>query len=122
MQGSIMRILRPFQKYSAFIMLLITIAIVASNPCLRCHAGEIMQICAQTETAMQSEAWETSGDNALGDFKPPKHSFINYETLFGNVAVALNYNPLISDLLFYQILKTSPEVYLDIFIPPQNIA
>ena len=103
-------------------MFLITIAIVVGRPCLKYHAGEMAQIGAQTETASLPEASEAAGDNAQDDFKPPKHSFINYETFFGNAAVVLIYNPLISDLLFYQTLKTLPEVYPDIFIPPQNIA
>ena len=71
---------------------------------------------------MLSEASEAPNNNSMNDFKPPKNSFINYESFFGNSPLVIAYNPLITGLYFYQTLKAAPEVYSDIFIPPQNIA
>lgn len=103
-------------------MFLITITIVVSSPCLKYHFGGMTQGGAQTETAALTETVEAAADNALKDFKPPKHSFINYEAFFGNNILVLAYHPLIANLIFYDAFQLPPEVYPDIFVPPQNIA
>ena len=58
----------------------------------------------------------------LQDFKPPKHSFINYETLFNNDLVMPAYLPQIAGLMSFPAFRAPTEVFLDILIPPGNLS
>lgn len=67
----------------------------------------------------------TEGDAAEpgpDDFKPPKHSFVDYTTFFCPDRLVPLYQPSESRLVFAEPFRSPPQVYREIFVPPQNRA
>ena len=64
----------------------------------------------------------SQGQAHLGDFKPPKHSFIDYSTFFSPRSFLPAYNPTVSALFLYEPFQALPEIYLEIYVPPNNPA
>lgn len=118
-----MRFIRTTTRFSALLLLLLTVHVVAHGLLLPKHASIPLQeqtVC----TAFLSTDSDVSGDaeTRLGDFKPPKHSFIDYSTFFAPNNLLPAYNPVVSRLLPLEPLQTLPNVYLEINVPPDNLA
>jgi hypothetical protein len=56
------------------------------------------------------------------DFKPPKHSFIDYSNFFYPNNFLPAYNPAVSRLLSHEPFQAAPQVYLEINVPPDSLA
>ena len=72
-----------------------------------------------TATLENDEAGNNSGED---DFKPPKHSFIDYSNFFYPNNFLPAYNPAVSRLLSHEPFQTMPQVYLEINVPPDSLA
>jgi len=116
-----MKLFRATTRFLTLLLLVLTIQIVAHGLLLPKHAFIPLQ-----EQAVCSASFATdSGDDVetrLGDFKPPKHSFIDYSTFFAPNNLLPAYNPVVSRLLPHELLQTFPNVYLEINVPPDNLS
>ena len=112
---------RATTKFSALLLLVLTVHIVAHS--LLLPKRELISLQDQT-ICTASLSTENGGDvkTRLGDFKPPKHSFIDYSTFFAPNSLLPAYNPVVSRLLPYEPFQTLQNVYLDISVPPDNLA
>jgi hypothetical protein len=73
-------------------------------------------------TASLTTAIDGDGEANLGDFKPPKHSFIDYSTFFAPNNLLPAYTPVVSRLLPREPFITLQKVYLEISVPPDSLA
>ena len=55
-----------------------------------------------------------------GDWKPPKHSFIDYSTFLSPNILLHSYVPFLSSLLAYERYQAQPLVFLEIVVPPDH--
>ena len=72
------------------------------------------EACCSASLALD-EGYKQDG---AGDFKPPKHSFIDYSTFLSSDSPLHFYNPAISTLSAYEPFQAPPEVFLEIVVPP----
>jgi len=116
-----MNLFRPTIRFSALLLLVLTVHIVAHGLLLPKHAFIPLQ---EQAVCTDPLATDSGGDveTRLGDFKPPKHSFIDYSTFFAHNKVLPAYNPVVSRLLPHEPFQTFPNVYLEINVPPDNLA
>lgn len=71
-----------------------------------------------TDSLTADDSYELSSD---GDWKPPKHSFIDYSTFLSPTLAYHRYVPHFSKLLAYQRYQAQPQVFLDIVVPPDHV-
>jgi len=116
-----MNLFRPTTRFSALLLLVLTVHILAHSLLLPKH--ELISLQEQSVcTASLTTAIDGDVQTHLGDFKPPKHSFIDYSTFFAPSNVLPVYNPVVSKLLLHEQFLPLQEVYLDICVPPDNLA
>lgn len=63
----------------------------------------------------------TAGDvtlDDLADFKPPKHSFIDYTSFFGGIVAVPAYQPVIALMSMISDFQFLPTIYTEIPVPP----
>ncbi|MBC8017422.1 MAG: hypothetical protein H7X83_02735 [Verrucomicrobia bacterium] len=72
-----------------------------------------------TVSLENNESGNKSGED---DFKPPKHSFIDYSIFFSGHYIIPAYNPAVSKLLSHEPFQAVPQVYLEINVPPDSLA
>lgn len=56
-----------------------------------------------------------------GDYKPPKHSFIDYSTFLSPDHLLHAYKPSVSRLLRHEPFQAPPQVFLEIDVPPDHV-
>jgi hypothetical protein len=115
-----MRKLFFIKKILALVMTMVILTVSASNYAFKEQITEQLQ-----EITTHHDSFTSDDEDAqcgFKDFKPPKHSFTNYDTFFTGGASLLNYSPEISFRTFYSPLRTPPEFYPEIVVPPQNLA
>lgn len=116
-----MNIFKPTIRFSALLLLVLTVHILAHGLLLPKHELISLQeqsVCkVSLATAIDGEE-EKQPDN----FKPPKHSFIDYSTFFAPSNFLPAYNPVISRLLPHEPFQILQKVYLDISVPPDKLA
>ena len=115
-----MKHVRPTTRFSALLLLVLTLHTLAYSlvlPRLELASFQAQSVCADSLTDSGSEE-----QKRLGDCKPPKHSFIDYSSFFSPNGFLPAYNPEISRLLVYEPFQTLPTVYLEINVPPDNLA
>lgn len=116
-----MNLFRPATRFSALLLLVLTVHVVAHSLLLPNHELTVLQN--QTvSTAFFTTDNESDGEARLGDFKPPKHSFIDYSTFFAPKSFFPIYNPVVSRLLPHEPFRALQKVYLEISVPPDNLA
>ena len=101
-------------------MIMVTLIVTTSNYALKKQLIEPLQDAASQ--TMFSISGNEEGDQGPDDHKPPKCSFINYDSFFADTGVVPAYIPVVADLIFYEAFQAPPDVYQDIFVPPQNLA
>ena len=69
-------------------------------------------------TITSTDSQELSSD---GDYKPPKHSFIDYSTFLGPHCLLHAYSPSVSKLLPHEPFQAPPQVFLEIEVPPDHV-
>lgn len=116
-----MKFFRATTRFSALLLLVLTVYIVAHSLILPKH--ELSSLQEQTICTASLEIDNGSDlDTDLGDCKPPKHSFIDYSNFFSPDRILPAYNPEISRLLVYEPFQALPAIYLEINVPPDNLA
>lgn len=116
-----MSFFRPTTRFSALLLLALTLHVLAHSlvlPKLELASLQKQAVCTASLTSDNDGDSETH----LGDFKPPKHTFIDYSTFFAPRHFLPAYNPIVTLLPTYEPFQALPNVYLDINVPPDNIA
>jgi hypothetical protein len=108
------------KKANALLLLIVTLHVTGYSLML---TGQIFaplqeQITFCSSTSFEADDSQTGSD----DFKPPKHSFIDYTSYFCPDRLVPIYRPSESRLFFSEPFRLPPQVYPEIFVPPQNIA
>lgn len=109
-------------KTSALLLLLIMLHVTVHSLVLTRLAFEPLQ---QELTASQTctlSADDSDTEPGLEDFKPPKHSFVDYTTFFCPDRLLPIYQPDESRLFVAEPFRPPPVVFREIFVPPQNRA
>jgi len=115
-----MNLFRPTTRFTALLLLVLTVHVVAHSFLLPNHELTVLQ--KQTvSTASLTTDNGGEGDARLGDFKPPKHSFIDYSTFFAPKSFLPIYNPVVSRLLPHEPFRALQKVYLEINVPPDSL-
>lgn len=70
-----------------------------------------------TDSLTADDGLELSSD---GDWKPPKHSFLDYSTFLSPSCLMHAYTPVVTPLLPYERYQAQPKVYLEIVVPPDH--
>lgn len=118
-----MNLFRPTTRFSALLLLVLTVHVFAHSLLIPKHNLSSLQKIPACSASLTTDT-DTGGDveTRLGDFKPPKHSFIDYSTFFAPGTVLPAYNPVVSRLLPHEPFKIFENVYLEIHVPPDNLA
>ncbi len=114
------KLFRPTTRFSALLLLALTLHVLAHSlvlPKLELVSLQGQAVCtAPLMTDVSEEQTHT------GDFKPPKHSFVDYATFFSPKQFIPAYNPGASTLPLYEPFLAQPQVYLEIIVPPDSLA
>ncbi len=73
-----------------------------------------------TDSLTSDDSYELSELSSDGDWKPPKHSFIDYSTFLSPTYARHAYAPYISGFGGYQRYQAQPRVFLEIVVPPDH--
>lgn len=115
-----MHYFRNLKKILALLLVIITLHVTAHS---LLHPRQLFEPLQERLTfAFSICAEDDCADQDSGDFKPPKHSFVDYTGYFGPELLLADYLPLVTDLTFLEPFRTMPQVYLDIPVPPPNFA
>ena len=118
-----MILFRPTTRYSALLLLFLTVHVFAHSLLMpKYNLSSLQNIPACTASLTTDTDTGGDGETRLGDFKPPKHSFIDYSTFFAPDTVLPAYNPAVSRLRPHEPFKILQKVYLEIHVPPDNLA
>lgn|GEM_PF-1453868 len=116
-----MKFFRATTRFSALLLLVLTVHVVVHSLLLPKH-----EIISLQEHAICTASFATDNgggvETRLGDFKPPKHSFIDYSTFFAPNNALPAYNPVVSRLLTHEPFQAIQNVYLGVNVPPDNLA
>jgi hypothetical protein len=107
-------------KYSTLLMLMLTLHILMHSLLLPRSESAAFQ----ERTACEASSMADDNDNQAreGNCKPPKHSFIDYSTYFTPKSFLPSYNPNVTVFLPHEPFREHPLVYLEINVPPDNLA
>lgn len=111
-----------YKKATAFLLLLVSLHVAVHSLMLSRQLFEPLQEELTTSLTCSMSAGEDETEPGSGDFKPPKHSFIDYASYFCPERLVPIYQPAESRLIFAEPFRAPPQVYQDIFVPPQNFA
>ena len=110
---------RPTTKFSALLLLTLTLHVLAHSLVL--PKLEFTSLQGQTACTAPLTANDSVEQTHTGDFKPPKHSFVDYSTFFSPKHFIPAYNPSASTLPLYEPFQAQPQVYLEIIVPPDSL-
>jgi hypothetical protein len=114
-----MKSIRPTIKFSV-LLLALTLHVLGHSLVLpRLELTTVQQQAAYSASLADSDREEQKHQ---GDFKPPKHSFIDYSNFFSSNCLLPVYDPEVSRLLAYEPYQALPTVYLEIPVPPDCLA
>ena len=108
------------RKLKTFLLLLITLHVAVHTVIFTSQSPDPLK--EQISLACSVIAEEDGAEQNSGDFKPPKHSFIDYTTYFSAGSMTPAYLPHEGRFSFAAPFAIPQKVYLDIFAPPQNLA
>lgn len=115
-----MKQIRPNIKLSALLLLVLSLHTLANSlemPNLDFTSFQEQGICIAALTADDNDGQEQDGS-----CKPPKHSFIDYSTFLSPNYLILTYKPSVSRFMSHDLFQAPPKVYLEINVPPDNLA
>jgi hypothetical protein len=105
------------KKIAAVLMMLIVFVIIMKSTSF----AKEMSVSSGTNISQalyQADPVDTA-KTAMGDFKPPKHSFVDYDFFF-SCSTFIPLNPPHDSLLVIPLdTQAVPGAWLDIFIPPK---
>ena len=106
------------KKTVTYLVILITVISSASGIYFKNEVLKPLEESLSTVASISASDWQCVNE----DFKPPKNSFVDYAALFSLAGFFSEYQPSIANLAANEPFQFIPEVYLDIFVPPQNQA
>ena len=107
-----------FKKAVAFLVILITVVSSASGIYFK---NEVLMPLEENLSAV-ALLCASDEENGSADFKPPKNSYVDYAAICSIDGFFSEYLPSIQNLAVSEPFQSIPEVYLDIIVPPQNLA
>lgn len=107
-------------KYTTLLLLMLTLHILMHNLVV----SKIELTGAQEGSSCEAASINQDDDNQEreGDCKPPKSSFIDYSTFFSPKSFLPAYTPIVSVFMPHEPFRVPPLVYLEIIVPPDNLA
>lgn len=108
------------RKIKTFLLLLITLHVAMHTVIFSSQLPDPLK--EQMSLTCSVIAEEDGAEQNSDDFKPPKHSFIDYTTYFSAGSMTPAYLPHEGRFSFAAPFAIPQKVYLDIFAPPQNLA
>lgn len=111
-----MKRIRPSVRISALLLLLLTLHTLACSVVL--PKFEAVSFQEQISCSASISAYDGDERTSEGDCKPPKHSFIDYASYLTPSHLLPAYRPAVSKLLTHEPLQSSPQVFLEIVVPP----
>ncbi|AAR35680.1 hypothetical protein KIP69_11155 [Geobacter sulfurreducens] len=108
------------KRAKALLLLIVALHVTGYSLMLRDQAFAPLQEQITFCCSANIEADDAQTD--IDDFKPPKHSFIDYTTYFCPSRLVPIYQPSESRLVFAEPFRLPPQVYPEISVPPQNVA
>lgn len=104
------------RRQLALAMVLVIITMNFGNA----HFRHFLQGFQENVSHQKSFCAADAGQKGYGfnDFKPPKQSFIDYGSFFGNSAALPAYSPKVDLLVFFEVFKAIPQFYPDVLVPP----
>jgi hypothetical protein len=115
-----MAVIRTFKRITAFIMLLLTLHVIADGVMTAKDSLEPLKERARQVATLTSD--DDSDEPGLDDFKPPKHTFIDYSTYFLPHWTAPIFHPRMASLTAIDHLRLTHQFYPDVPVPPDNRA
>lgn len=115
-----MKFFRPTIRFSALLLLVLTVHVIAHSLLLPKYDPISLQE-QSVSTASFTTAIDGDGETHRDDFKPPKHSFIDYSAFFSPHYFLPVYNPVVSKLLPHEPFRTLQKVYFEINVPPDSL-
>lgn len=109
-----------FTRFSALLMLVVTINVVVNSVVPTMSTLVVLQKQIVSMTSLDAIDYDFS--TGSGACKPPKHSYIDYTTFFSPKSFLPSYSPDVSKLLAYEPFLAKSQVYFEIFVPPDNQA
>ena len=109
-------------RTGALLLLLITLHVTMHSLVLTRLAFEPLQEEIATSHICSISAEENDTEPENDDFKPPKYLFVDYTTFFCPDRLVPLYRPNESRMVFAEPFRAPPQVYREIFVPPQNHA
>lgn len=106
------------RKIAAVLMLVLTLNMISTGMAATGNSCESLKAGISQLLGLEENRDATTADD-MSDFKPPKHSFIDYATYFGIVAFP-PYLPLLSVLRPHKTFQHLPLIYIDVPVPPDN--
>lgn len=109
----------PLKRYLASIVILVSLVFHGSG--IYFH-NDVLKPLEEVSSdvamliASDEDCW------GIADFKPPKSSFTDYAAACSIDGLLSDYVPSIADHEVGEVFQFLPEVYLDIFVPPQNVS
>ncbi len=107
-------------KYSALLLFVLTLHMLVHGLLLPKYDTGLFQ--KQSACTASLTAAESDDQAQYGDCKPPKNSFIDYSTFFLPKNLIPAYNPSVSAFLVHEPFRAHKQVYLEINVPPDNLA
>ncbi|MBT0652012.1 hypothetical protein [Geomobilimonas luticola] len=115
-----MKRFRPTIRFSALLLLVLMLCLLAQafvSP--RLEFVWLQEHAASSASLTDNDSEE---QKEMGDFKPPKHSFLDYSNFFASSCLLPAYNPAVSRLLVYEPFASLSTVYMEIVVPPDSLA
>lgn len=113
-----MKHIRSTNRFSAFLLFLLTLHVFAYNVALPKQELSLrLEQILCTASFMEDDSTEEAH---LGEFKPPKHSFIDYSTFFPPKYLIPAFNPIVTRLFTYELFQRQAQVFLEIHVPPDS--
>lgn len=113
-----MKRIRSSIRFFALLLLVLTLHILVQG--LSLPKFELTPLHGQDICTASLVSDDSAEQTHVGDFKPPKHSFIDYATQFSPDYHIPAYNPNIIKFLTNEPFRAIQQVYLEISVPPDN--
>lgn len=108
-----------FRKLIALVLLSVTLTLAMNRFTLKIEFFEELQDCVSQKAFISAD--DEGSEQGLNDLKKPKYSVYDHVSSCGDLHPFPAYNPKVAHLTFEEPSKAVPEVYLDIFVPPDNL-
>jgi len=107
----------PARRVVAFVMLILTLNVMMigfapEGASINSFKAGICHALSFEDTAGAGSTYD------LANFKPPKHTFIDYTTFFGSAFNVPTYLPVIAFMIMGSIFQYLPTIYTEIPVPP----